>query len=100
MTYFYKVVKIDLDFERERVKRIRYPKGAKKALYALYDAVARHDLGVAFRMIRKWPDEWHEFICEQVWNLLWDLDNGGYRSVGRVELEGYWKKRDRKKLPT
>ena len=104
MTYFYKVVKIDLDAERARIKRVRYSAAEKKFLREVCDLVENHDLnGVSklfSKMKREGKREWFEFVGEDIWHLIWGMSIDDYRPPGRAELEKLWKARDKKGLPT
>lgn len=104
MTYFYKVVKVDLDAERARIKRVRYSAAEKTFLRAICDYVEQHDLMGAARLCslakRQKHKAWFEFIGEEIWSLLWNMALEHARLPGRAELEKLWKKRDKKGLPT
>ncbi|MGV0949301.1 MAG: hypothetical protein ACOYB3_01420 [Azonexus sp.] len=104
VAYFYMVKKIDLAAERARIKKVRYTAAEKKFLRQVCDLVEKHDLnGVSklfSQMKREGKKDWFEFVGEEIWHLVWDMNTGGYRPPGRAELEKLWVERDKKGLTT
>lgn len=99
MTYYYKVVALDLDAERARIKKVRYSAKEKAMLRRLCDLLEKHDVPAAVRMTAKWGRYMREYIGSDLWKILFDsvIDS---TPMGRVELEKAWKKRDKKGLAT
>lgn len=72
----YKEIIIDLDAEREHVKRAFFTAKQKQLLTELYDLFEKGDFIGCMKLSKTWPRGQIEFVNENVWNVLWEIDLG------------------------
>ena len=68
----YKEIKIDLDYERKRINKVKYTKGERKVLHAIVDAFEAGDLDKC----RKLSAGFEDYVGMDISDILFDTGMG------------------------